>query len=172
MNRCVEYDRVVVHSEEIASRLQWLPGRFAICRLDSRATSMTEAGEMVDRLISGGLSGGRAGYEQNVAADTLISITRTVDEVSIVLPQQHIADAKLAMPHMKVESDWAALRVAGALEFSLTGIIASLSAALADAAVPVFVLSTFDTDYLLVKESDIQRAAAALGIRSPANKRE
>jgi hypothetical protein len=54
------------------------------------------------------------------------------------------------------------LRVADTLDFSLVGVLTSLLDPLAKAGVSVFVLSTFDTDYLLVKQVDLQRAAEAL----------
>jgi hypothetical protein len=57
---------------------------------------------------------------------------------------------------------WRALRVAGTLDFSLVGILASLSTTLADAGVGLFAVSTFDTDYILAKSADFDRALAAL----------
>ena len=58
--------------------------------------------------------------------------------------------------------DWRAIRVAGTLDFSLVGILASLSTTLADAGVGLFAVSTFDTDYILAKSADFDRALAAL----------
>ena len=57
---------------------------------------------------------------------------------------------------------WRALKVAGPLDFSQTGVIAALAVPLAEAKIPIFVLSTFDTDYILVKEGCIVEAIAAL----------
>ena len=57
---------------------------------------------------------------------------------------------------------WRALRVAGTLDFSLVGILAALSKTLADAGVGIFAISTFDTDYILTKAEDFDRALAAL----------
>jgi hypothetical protein len=54
------------------------------------------------------------------------------------------------------------VKVEGQLDFALVGILASLTATLAAANVPVFVISTFDTDYILIKEPDLDRAIAAL----------
>ena len=62
----------------------------------------------------------------------------------------------------KVEGGWIALEVIGPLDFSLTGILASLTVPLAQAGVPVFATSTFDTDYLLVKAVDLESANRAL----------
>ena len=60
------------------------------------------------------------------------------------------------------ERGWCALEVAGPLDFSLTGVVASLVSPLAEAEVPIFVLSTFETDYLLVRERDLERSVEAL----------
>ena len=60
------------------------------------------------------------------------------------------------------ERGWCALEVAGPLDFSLTGVVSSLVGPLAEAEVPIFVLSTFETDYLLVRERDLERAVEAL----------
>ena len=57
---------------------------------------------------------------------------------------------------------WRAFRVAGTLDFSLVGILAALSKTLADAGIGLFAISTFDTDYLLVKAGDFDRALTAL----------
>ena len=84
------------------------------------------------------------------------SVTRTDAELSIVCPQDDVPAAASA------ERGWCALEVAGPLDFTLTGVVASLVSPLADAAIPIFVLSTFETDYLLVREPDLERATEAL----------
>ena len=60
------------------------------------------------------------------------------------------------------ETGWRCLRVAGSMPFTLVGVLASLTTPVANAGVGVFAFSTFDTDYLLVKESDLLKAVAAL----------
>ncbi|MEV4895973.1 ACT domain-containing protein [Nonomuraea sp. NPDC055795] len=90
-----------------------------------------------------------------VAAE-LYALTITAEEVSVV------CRSGAEPPGAKVESGFSALRVAGALDFSLVGILASLTAPLAEVRVSVFVLSTFDTDYLLVRTVDLPTAKAAL----------
>jgi hypothetical protein len=60
------------------------------------------------------------------------------------------------------ERDWRCLRVAGVVPFTATGVLASLVGPLADAGVSVFAFSTFDTDYVLVKELDYPAAVDAL----------
>jgi RimJ/RimL family protein N-acetyltransferase len=84
------------------------------------------------------------------------SVTRTAGELSVVCA----ADA--VPPEVQAEGPWRAFRVAGTLSFDLIGILAALSAALAAAGIPCFALSTFDTDYLLVRAGDLVRARAAL----------
>ncbi len=60
------------------------------------------------------------------------------------------------------EDGWTCFAVAGPLDFALTGIVAGMTAPLAEAGIPVFVISSFDTDYLLVKTETAARAAAVL----------
>jgi len=84
------------------------------------------------------------------------AITRTPDELSILCPGDSIPADTLA------ERDWRCLKVAGPLDFSLVGVLGALLGPLGDAGVSVFALSTYDTDYLLVKEAQLQQALAAL----------
>lgn len=84
------------------------------------------------------------------------SVTRSDSELSIVCPQDQV-------PHgASAERGWVAFVLGGPLDFSLTGVVASLCGPLADARVPVFVISTFETDYLLVREPDLHRSIEAL----------
>jgi hypothetical protein len=63
---------------------------------------------------------------------------------------------------VRCESGWRCLRVNGVIDFSVVGVLASLTGPLAEAGVSVFAVSTFDTDYLLVKEVDFDRSCSAL----------
>jgi hypothetical protein len=84
------------------------------------------------------------------------SVTRTPDELSVVC-------ADSAVPaSVRAEKGWRALRVVGTIDFSETGVLASLTAPLAEAGVGILAISTFDTDYLLVKDRDLSRAFGAL----------
>jgi len=83
-------------------------------------------------------------------------IARTEDELSIVGP------SSLDLPAGRCEPGWSCLRVAGPLDFALTGILAGISGVLADAGVPLFAVSTFDTDYVLVKTDRLPDASLAL----------
>ena len=90
------------------------------------------------------------------AGGSFFSVTRTADELSIVC-------GEVAVPEgVTCERGWRCLRVAGAMPFSLVGVLASLTAPLASAGVSLFAVSTFDTDYLLVKAGDFAKAVAAL----------
>jgi len=84
------------------------------------------------------------------------SITRTPDELSIVCVQD---DVPL---EVRNERDWRCLVVAGPLDFALTGILAAIAAPLAQAGISIFAVSTFDTDYVLVKEHQLAAAIQAL----------
>jgi hypothetical protein len=63
---------------------------------------------------------------------------------------------------IKCEQGWRCLRVAGTIDFAVVGILASLVTPLAKAGIGVFAISTFDTDYLLVKMTDFDKAVVAL----------
>ena len=86
----------------------------------------------------------------------LLSITRTADELSIVCDQTEVPD------DIKCERDWKCLKVAGPLNFELTGILASLTSPLAEAGISIFAISTFETDYVLVKEGKLALALEVL----------
>lgn len=119
--------------------LALLDGRFAVARL--------EPGAPIPEWASAG---------------ALSSVTRTRDELSIVC-------AAASVPgEVKAERDWRCLAVAGPLDFSEVGILAELTAALAEAGISLFALSTYDTDYLLVRAADLEGALAALRARGHA----
>jgi len=86
----------------------------------------------------------------------LWSATRTDGELSVV------CDDAAPIPGAESEHGWNALAVAGPLDFSLVGILAGIAGALASAGVSVFAISTFDTDYLLVKRGSLDDAVRAL----------
>jgi putative acetyltransferase len=110
-----------------------LDGTFGVCRLASDASIPTWA-----------------------TAGGFLSITRTTDELSVVCRQDAVPEGILC------ERGWRCWRVAGTIPFSVVGVLASLTAPLAEAGISVFAISTFDTDYLLVKEQDLMAALDAL----------
>jgi hypothetical protein len=126
----------LIREKEVAGRkldLIVLPDLFAVCRLAPDAAVPTWA------------TGGR-----------FFSVTRTADELSIVCQQL------LVPPEARHEIGWRCLWVAGAMDFTQIGVLASLVGPLAQAGISVFAISTFDTDYLLVKQADLELATAAL----------
>jgi GNAT superfamily N-acetyltransferase len=110
-----------------------MPGQFTVCRLDAHAPIPSWATE-----------------------DGFFSITHTADELSIVCREG------IGPDDVQCERGWRCLRVAGPIPFTAVGVLASLTAPLAEARVGVFALSTFDTDYLLIKERDLPAAIDAL----------
>ena len=107
----------------------------AVCRLDPDADVPPWAGS-----AAGGLS----------------SVTRTTEELSVVCPERVVPRRVLC------ERGWRALKMEGPFDLSLVGILASVVAPLAEAGVNVFVTATYDTDYVLVKEENLDLAVAAL----------
>jgi uncharacterized protein len=115
--------------------LHLLPDSYSICRLPPDSASAVSFSS---------------------AASEFFSLTRTKHEISIVCLQRDApADAK-------VEPGWRAFSVQGPLDFSLVGVLATITTALAEAEIPVFAISTFDTDYVFVCEELRERARHAL----------
>jgi hypothetical protein len=84
------------------------------------------------------------------------SATRTPNELSIVCQERAVPAG------VRSERGWRAMMLVGPLEFSLTGVLEAIAQPLAAAGVPIFAISTFDTDYVLVKEPTLEAAKAAL----------
>ena len=84
------------------------------------------------------------------------SVTHTEEELSVVAPLD------LELGPGEREPGWSCLRIAGNLDFTLVGVIAEVSRVLADAGIGIFALSTYNTDYILVKSVDIKAAVSAL----------
>lgn len=115
--------------------LALLEGEYAICRLDPSA-------EVPDWATAG--------------AGQVLSLTRTSEELSILCPSEVVPE------ECEASRGWGALRVRSRLDHSLTGVMASLAAPLARAEVPIFTISTFDTDYLLFPCQRLEEAVEAL----------
>ena len=113
--------------------LTLLPERMAICQLPP------------DDLLPATLGGAQ-----------FWSVTRTDEGYSIVLPEESVpAD-------WKAERGWRCLKVQGPLDLDLTGVLSSIAAPLAEAGVSIFTLSTYDTDYILIREGDLEKVKRAL----------
>jgi len=106
---------------------------FAICRLNKDAP-------IPDWAFQGGL----------------FSVTRTKDELSIVCPQINVPKGILC------NQGWSCLKVKGPLDLSSTGIISSIAATLERENISLFSISTYDTDYVMVKEKDLEKGILAL----------
>ena len=113
--------------------LTLLPDTFAICRFDADAAIPTWT-----------------------TTSGFCSITRTTEELSIVCLQS------LVPVGIKCERDWRCFKLTGLIPFTAVGVLASLVQPLAKASISVFAISTFDTDFLLVKAMDLDRAIDAL----------
>lgn len=114
-------------------KLRLLPGTFAVCRLEPDAAIPAWA-----------------------LAGILTSISRTPDELSIVCPEAQVPEGILA------EKGWRCFKIQGPLPFAMTGVLASLVNPLAEAGISLFAFSTYDTDYVLVKDAALERALTAL----------
>ena len=110
-----------------------VPDSFAVCRLPAKSA-----------VPAWGLRG------------EIFSVVSTADEVSVVCPQAQVPSG------VKHEQGWACLKIEGPFPFSQTGVLSSFLQPLAEQAIPIFALSTFDTDYVLVKQESLEKAAAAL----------
>jgi hypothetical protein len=86
---------------------------------------------------------------------SFISITKTTDELSIVCPESLIGN----VPDATIEKGWVAFKVRGPLDFSWTGILAGLAGPLAESQISIFAISTYDTDYVLVKDKVAEKTA-------------
>jgi hypothetical protein len=86
----------------------------------------------------------------------LLSITRTKDELSIVCPQINVPKGVVC------NQGWSCLRLKGPLNLSSTGIISSIAKTLENEGISLFLISTYDTDYVMVKEKDLEKAVFAL----------
>jgi hypothetical protein len=115
------------------SELRLLDGRFAICRLAADA-------EVPEWAAGGAFS----------------SVTRTHDELSVVCAESLVPEGTTR------ERGWRIFQVAGPMEFSLIGVLEAIAAPLARTGVSIFAISTFDTDYFLVKDASLSKAVDTL----------
>ncbi len=118
-------------------QLSLLPEEFAVCRFPREAA-----------------------VPHWVTAGELYCVTRTADELSLVCPVRELPGE--LPPSAKVTAGWRALKLHGPFAFEETGVLASILSPLAGAGVSIFALSTYDTDYVLVRAGQMERAIAAL----------
>lgn len=110
-----------------------LKDKYAVCRLDKSETVPRWAFE-----------------------GEFFSITKTTEELSIVCLQEKVPEG------VRYEADWRILKIEGPLDFSLIGILSKISSLLAQNAISIFAVSTYDTDYILVKDKNIDSAVEVL----------
>jgi uncharacterized protein len=114
-------------------RLSVLEHRLAVCRLEPRAEIPTWA-----------------------SGASFFCVTRTAGELSVICPEERIPAGT------PCERGWRALELEGPLEFGLTGVLASLAVPLAESEVGILAIATYETDYVLVQEWQLDLAAQTL----------
>ena len=114
-------------------KLALLPERLSICRLDPDAPIPDWA-----------------------KGESFLSICRTTDELSIICPQRQVP------PGVKRDDGWRCFKVEDTLDVAITGVLAALTMPLAFENISVFAISTFDTDYLLVPQKNMDKAITIL----------
>lgn len=122
-----------------ALTMRVLPGELAVCRLEA------------DTPMPAWLFHAEARF---------FSIMRTPEETSVVCPVDDVPPSVT-----RVDKGWRALKVDGPLPLTMTNVTAKLTAPLGSAGIPVFALSTYDTDYLLIKAEHLERAVSLLRTR-------
>lgn len=110
-----------------------LPATLAVCRLERSAP------------VPGWVGG-----------DPFVAITRTADELSVICDEAAVPQGVVAA------RGWRCLKLEGPFDFSVTGLVASFAGALADDGISLMVVCTYDTDYLLVRTPDLDRAIVSL----------
>lgn len=110
-----------------------LSGNFVVCRLDAEDCIPTW-----------------------IATKSFYSITRTNEELSIVCLDKNVPS------EIKCEKGWRILKIEGPLDFSLIGILSKISTLLANEKISIFAVSTYDTDYILIKEESIENSIRIL----------
>ena len=89
-------------------------------------------------------------------AASFFSLTRTPDELSIVCPERNVP---AGVAH---EGGWRALKLEGPFDFGLVGVLASVAGPLAESEIGILAIATYDTDYVLVPESQLDLAMSTL----------
>lgn len=117
----------------IKLKFRRLAGEFAVCRFAPNAP-----------------------IPEGVHSGPFLSITRTAEELSIVCLAESVPG------DVQAERSWACLKLEGPFPFQLTGILASFIGPLAEHKIPIFAISTFNTDYVLLKEEVVGAALAVL----------
>lgn len=133
-----------------------LPGAFSVVRLPA-ATPLPS-------WVLDGLRGPavHAKGDDGVANVDFLSVSRTQDELSVVAATAHVPESCRGDATVKTEDGWRCIKVDGPLDFSLVGILSGIATPLAAAGVSIFAVSTYDTDYVMVKASAVEVARETL----------
>lgn len=91
-----------------------------------------------------------------IVEGNFLSITKTDEELSIVCEEKNISEG------IKYEGGWKILKIEGKLDFALVGILAKISNIMAENNISIFAISTYDTDYILIKLNNINKAVELL----------
>ncbi|HQQ76558.1 MAG TPA: ACT domain-containing protein [Thermoanaerobaculia bacterium] len=118
-------------------KFSMVPGTYAVCRLPASAAVPAWAGK------------------------AFVSITRTAEELSIVCEERRLPEDVFGI-EFQIERGWVLLKLHGPFPLDAIGVLSSVAKPLAEAAISLFALSTFDTDYILVKRIHAKQAIAAL----------
>jgi hypothetical protein len=102
--------------------------------------------------------------EKKISKAKFISFTKTDDEISLVIDTQHLADYEY------VNTGWRAFKIIGPLDFSLVGILQKVIEPLSDKGISVFTISSFDTDYVLIKNEQLDNAISILNKKFKVNR--
>jgi len=94
---------------------------------------------------------------ERICSGDFYSITRTIDEISVVACQSDLIEG-----YLDCNKDWCIIRIEGLLDFSLIGIIADISAIFKKKNISIFTISTYNTDYFLIKQKDLDSGIQAL----------
>ena len=121
-------------------RISVVPGRLAVCRLPP----------------SEPLPAWAAATEKG---SSFLCVVRTADELSVVCAEEQLP------PGVACERGWRALKLEGVFDFSCVGVLVTLAAPLADEGISLLAVSTYNTDYVLVREQDLEAALLALARR-------
>jgi hypothetical protein len=97
-----------------------------------------------------------ASIPETISECDFYSLSKTTEELSLVCPEH------LAVKSENSNPDWKCLKVAGPLDFKLTGILAGITNVLAEEKISVFAISSFDTDYILIKKQNLTTSISAL----------
>lgn len=85
-----------------------------------------------------------------------LSITKTEEELSIVCEEKNVRQG------IKYEGNWRILKIEGPLGFSLVGILAKIANIMSENNISIFAISTYDTDYILIKQGNINKSVEVL----------